>query len=47
MAQALSLSLDKPLECGVGFIFGNTELNLELWTVVVEITGLDIVSGLP
>jgi len=47
MAQALSLSLDKPLECGVGFFFGNTELSLELWTVVVEITGLDIVSGLP
>jgi len=47
MAQALSLSLDKPLEYGVGFIFGNTELSLELWTVVVEITGLDIVSGLP
>ena len=47
MAQPLSLSLDKPLEGGVGFIFGNTELNLELWTVVVEITGLDIVSGLP
>ena len=47
MAQPLSLSLDKPLECGVGFIFGNTELNLELWTAADEITGLDIVSGLP
>ena len=47
MVQALLLSLDKPLECGVGFFFGNTELSLELWTVVVEITGLDIVSGLP
>ena len=47
MAHALSLSLDKPLECGVGFFFGNTELSLELWTAVVEITGLDIVSSLP
>ena len=47
MAQALSLSLDKPLECGVGFFFMNTELSLELWTVVVEITGLDIAYGLP
>ena len=47
MVQALWLSLDKPLEGAVGFFLGNTELSLELWTVVVEITGLDIVSGLP
>ena len=47
MAQALWLSLGKPFECAVGFFFGNTELNLELWTAVDEITGLDIVSGLP
>ena len=40
-------SLDKPLEWAVGFFFGNVELSLELWTVVVEITGFDIVSGLP
>ena len=47
VAEALAVSLDKPLEWAVGFFFGNTELSLELWTAVVEITGLDIVSGLP
>jgi hypothetical protein len=27
-------ALDKPLEWAVGFFFGNTELSLELWTVI-------------
>ena len=31
----------KPLEWAVGFFFGNTELSLELWTVISEISGLD------
>ena len=34
MASALSESLDKPLEWAVGFFFGNTELSMELWTVI-------------
>ena len=38
VAQALSVSLDKPLEWAVGFFFGNTELSLELWNVIA---GLD------
>jgi len=29
VAQALAVSLDKPLEWAVGFFFGNTELSLE------------------
>jgi hypothetical protein len=31
--------LDKPLEWAVGFFFGNTELSLELWTVIARISG--------
>ena len=34
VADALAVSLDKPLEWAVGFFFGNTELSLELWTVI-------------
>ena len=32
---------DKPLEWAVGFFFGNTELSLELWNVIVGIAGFD------
>ena len=41
VAQALAVSLDKPLDWAVGFFFGNTELSLELWTVIAGISGLD------
>ena len=41
VAQALAVSLDKPLEWAVGFFFGNTELSLELWTVIAGISGVD------
>ena len=41
VAAALAVSLDKPLEWAVGFFFGNTELSLELWTVIAGISGLD------
>jgi len=41
VAEALAVSLDKPLELAVGFFFGNTELSLELWTAVAGISGLD------
>jgi hypothetical protein len=40
-AEALSVSLDKPLEWAVGFFFGNVELSLELWTVISGISGFD------
>ena len=30
MAEAMAVSLDKPLEWAVGSFFGNTELSLEL-----------------
>ena len=41
VAEALAVSLDKPLEWAVGFLFGNTELSLELWNVIAGISGLD------
>ena len=41
VAEALAVSLDKPLEWAVGFFFGNTELSLELWTVIAGICGFD------
>ena len=41
VAQALAVSLDKPLEWAIGFFFGNTELSLELWTVITGISGFD------
>jgi len=41
VAQGLAVSLDKPLEWSVGFFFGNTELSLELWTVIAGISGFD------
>ena len=30
VAEALAVSLDKPLEWAVGFFFGNTDLSMEL-----------------
>ena len=42
VAEAMAVSLDKPLEWAVGFFFGNTELSLELWTVIAGISGLMI-----
>ena len=41
VAEALAVSLDKPLEWAIGFFFGNSELSLELWTVIAEVSGLD------
>jgi len=41
VAEALAVSLDKPLEWAVGFFFGNVELSLELWTVIAGISGFD------
>jgi len=37
----LTESLDKPFLSAVGFFFGNTELSLELWTVIARISGVD------
>ena len=34
VAAGLAASLDKPLEWAIGFFFGNTELSLEMWTVI-------------
>ena len=41
VAEALAVSLDKPLEWAVGFLFGNTQLGLELWNVIARISGFD------
>ena len=40
-AAALAESLDKPFPWAVGFFFDNTELCLELWTVIAAISGFD------
>ena len=34
VAEGLAVALDKPLVWAVGFFFGNTELSMELWTVI-------------
>ena len=34
LAVALAESLDKPFPWAVGFFFGNTQLRLELWTLL-------------
>ena len=41
VAEALAVSLDKSLEWAVGFLFGNTQLSLELWNVIAGISGFD------
>jgi len=41
VAEALAVSLDKPLEWAVGFFFGNIELSLELWIIISGISGFD------
>ena len=41
VAEALAVSLDKPLKWAVGFFFGNTELSLEFWTIIVGISGFN------
>ena len=37
----LTESRDKPFAGAVGFFFGNTDLSLELWTVISVISGFD------
>ena len=37
----LAESGDKPFAGAVGFFFGNTDLSLELWTVISVISGFD------
>jgi len=41
VADALAVSLDKPLEWAIGFLFGNTELSLALWNIIAGISGFD------
>ena len=41
VVEAMTVSLDKPLEWAVGFFFGNTELSLELWNVIAGVSGFD------
>ena len=40
-AAGLAASQYKPPEWDVGFFFGNTELSLELWTVITGISEFD------
>ena len=39
VATAFAKSLGRPYPSAVGFFFGNTELSLELWTVISGISG--------
>jgi len=41
VAEALAVSLDKPLEWAVGFFFGNVEVSMELWNIIAGISGFD------
>ena len=41
VAQALAVSLDKPLKWAIGFFFENVELSLELWTPIAGVSGFD------
>ena len=41
MAIALAESLDKPFSWDVRFRFGNTELNMGLWTTIAGTSGFD------
>ena len=41
MAAALAESLDQPFPWAVGFFFDNTELSMELWTIIAGISGFD------
>ncbi|MCH2506780.1 MAG: hypothetical protein MK125_14700 [Dehalococcoidia bacterium] len=39
VAEALAVSLDKPLAWALGFFFGNTELSLVIWNVSAGVSG--------
>jgi hypothetical protein len=41
VAEGLTEPLNKPLDWAIEFFFGNTELSLELWTVISGISGFD------
>ncbi len=41
VAEAMAISLDKPLGWAVGFFFVNVELSLELWTGIAGISWFD------
>jgi hypothetical protein len=34
-------SLERSYQSAVGFFFGNTELSVEVWAVIAEISGFD------
>jgi len=39
VAEALPVSLDKPLEWAIGLFFGNNGLGMELWATITGISG--------
>ena len=41
LVVSLAESLDKPFPWAVGFLFGKTELSLELWNIIAGISGFD------
>ena len=41
VAEALAVSLDKPLEWAIGFFFGNNGPGMELSAAITRISGFD------
>ena len=41
VAATIAESMHKPLPWAIGFLFGNTELSMELWTVIAGLSRLD------
>ena len=37
----LAVSLNKPFPWAAGLLFGDTELGMELWTVIAGVSGFD------
>ena len=46
VSTALAESLDKSYPWAVGFLFGNTQLSLELWNIIPGISGFDDWGGI-
>ena len=41
MAAGIAAAMGKPYSWGVGFMFGNPELSMELWVTISGISGFD------
>ena len=41
VAEALAVSLDRPFPWAIGFLYGNIEVSIGLWTIITGISGFD------